>query len=1038
MGKPVFRFDPNLEHQASAVSAVCDLFDGLVSLRPDFSFEDAIIPNLPPGEIIDDGLLLSNLRAVQKRERARDPRASLNAGLELDEGLPLEIEGLDNTSTVSFPSFTIEMETGTGKTYAYFRTLYELYARCGFTKFVIVVPSIAIFEGVVKTHSQVKEHFASLYGNERPPLIEYDGARVSELRSFASSFKPIILVTTLAAFNRPSNIIYKPSDKLPGEFLPIDYLARTRPVVVLDEPQNYGSDKAKAALRRLNPLATLRYSATHKENPNPVYRLSPFEAFRRDLVKRVVVAGFSLEAGARKNALRLIRVDRARQSALVQATREKDGKLEPVEITLKQDHDLVERTGNKGYKGKIVQNIDFSNGTLELSDGTVFSVDEIVTGSDRRDMVRAQIKETIATHLRRQEELRGRGIKVLSLFFVDRVKHFLDEKDGYIRQIFDDELGKAIRKDASFKGMKPEDLRIHYFACVRKKGKSGKEREDFLDEIGSGADQKEAEKQAYNLIMRDKETLLSLDEPRAFIFAHSALREGWDNPNVFQICSLNEARAETRKRQEIGRGLRLPIDQEGNRILDGGTNILTVIAAESYASFASALQKDYAADGQVDRVPVANAKRSEIRRNPKVFESPEFTRFMKHLAAPAHYEIKFSSDEFIDLALDRIRSGFELPLPRIELRKGGFGFIRIDIHFTESLTDSFMGEDRRTARFTVKIVDTVDLTLINELDLKLSSGDGLSTKLGEKYPFLEPFVLDRVSGEGDDAEALFANGTSIMMKGTESIVETSIAEGTLREITTKAERFPLPNVVDRVARATGLTRQTVFAIWKRFPREKKERIFYNPEGFIDRFSKLLLEIVGDFVANHLQFMKGEGGKIGGGGGRGQGLFAGAPEMGFTSPTTTMFDEPLEEAFPDPARAVHSELVPVGERSLYEAVQTDSEVEQHFVKHRLEDDDGPVRLYFKFPGSFKIKLPKVIGGNYNPDWGICVDLSTGKTWIVRETKGNEDILKLRFSSEARKIVCGARYFRALGVDYRAVRDNTLDWMDPNTREYRMGE
>jgi type III restriction enzyme len=232
-------------------------------------------------------------------------------------------------------------------------------------------------------------------------------------------------------------------------------------------------------------------------------------------------------------------------------------------------------------------------------------------------MVRAQIKETIATHMRRQEELRARGIKVLSLFFVDRESHFLDEKDGYIRQIFDDEMAKAIRKEPSLKGRKPADLRIHYFASVKNRKKGGSETEIFLD--------------------------------------------------------------------RIGRGLRLPIDQTGSRIFDGAVNILTVIAAESYAGFASALQKDYAEDGQTDRVPVGNARRSPIRPNPKVFESPRFRQFTKLLATPAHYEIKFSSQEFLDLALERIRSSFEIPLPRIELRKGGFDFIRVDLRFVEGL-----------------------------------------------------------------------------------------------------------------------------------------------------------------------------------------------------------------------------------------------------------------------------------------------------------------------------------------------------------------
>lgn len=1047
MNKPVFRFDPDLEHQGAAVSAVCDLFDGLVPERPDFSFEDSIIPNLPVGELLDEGILLSNLRAVQRRARALDPRAPLNAGIEVDEGLPLEIEGLDNSSTVACPSFTVEMETGTGKTYVYFRTMYELYKRCGFTKFVIVVPSIAIFEGVVKTHEQTREHFASLYGNERPPLIQYDGNRVSELRSFASSFRPVILVTTLAAFNRASNVIYKPSDKLPGEYLPIEYLSRARPVVILDEPQNYGTEKAKAALRRLQPLLTLRYSATHKENPNPVYRLSPFEAFKRDLVKKVVVAGFSLEGAAKKNELRLLRVDRAKQTAVLLATKEKEGKLEPGELSVKQDQDLFERTGNKAYRGMKVHNIDFGNGTVEFTDGTFLSVDEVVAGSERRDLVRAQIRETISCHLRRQEDLRGRGIKVLTLFFIDRVSHFLDERDGYIRMIFDEEMARAIKKEPSLKGMKPESLRVHYFASVKKKKKSGAQEETFLDEIGSAADQKEAEKEAYDLIMRDKERLLSFGEPSAFIFAHSALREGWDNPNVFQICSLNEARSETRKRQEIGRGLRLPVNQEGARVMDGSSNVLTVIAAESYASFARALQEDYEADGQTDRVPVGNAKRQEVRRNPEVFGSPEFKRFAELLRAPAHYEIDFSSEEFIDLALERIREGFELPLPRIELRKGSFGFVRIELRFTESFERDFMGRRERVARIAARITDTLRPSLVPDGEFLVCPGESLSAKFGGTYPFLESFVLERVEGDGDEAEAFFTNGTSIELNESTSLTETTVTEGALRDIEAKAERFPLPNVVARVARATGLTRRTVFAVWSRFPAEKKQRIFLNPEGFIDRLAKLLSDVAGDFIANRLRFAKGASpsGALpapGGAGSLWEGAAAADVDSGIVKPgtladpTVTAFGGSLEEAFPDPAKAVFRELMPAGGRSLYDAVQTDSEVERRFVSDRLEAAESPVRLYFKFPPSFRIKLPKAIGGNYNPDWGICVDAGTGRAWIVRETKGNEDILKLRFSSEARKIVCGYKYFQALGVDYRAVTDKTADWTEKSASEYRI--
>jgi type III restriction enzyme len=372
-----------------------------------------------------------------------------------------------------------------------------------------------------------------------------------------------------------------------------------------------------------------------------------------------------------------------------------------------------------------------------------------------------------------------------------------------------------------------------------------------------------------------------------------------------------------------------------------------------------------------------------------------------------------------------------MPLPRIELRKGGFGFVRVELRLLEKAS--------RGVRFSVKVTDTVDLSLINEYEVVLIPGQSLGTRIGGQYPFLEPLVLQRVEGEGDDLEAFFENGTSILVGASIVVVETSVAEGILREIEATRERLPLPNVVERVARATGLTRQTVFSIWKRFPTDKKSRIFMNPEGFIDRFSKLLRDVVGDFVANNLQFVKGEGGKLGGGrGGKGALGEGGVPDDATTvSPTTTIFSEPVEEAFPDPAKAVPSELVPAGDRSLYDAVQAESGVEERFVTERLEDDRGPVRLYFRFPVSFKIRLPKVIGGNYNPDWAICIDRAAGKAWIVRETKGNEDILKLRFSSEARKIVCGYKYFQALGIDYRAIQDDTTDWHVSAASEYRIG-
>jgi hypothetical protein len=402
---------------------------------------------------------------------------------------------------------------------------------------------------------------------------------------------------------------------------------------------------------------------------------------------------------------------------------------------------------------------------------------------------------------------------------------------------------------------------------------------------------------------------------------------------------------------------------------------LRLVSEQIFRLFAGALQRDYAQDGQTDRVPVANVKHASFHRNPAAFESKDFRRLTRLFATPAHFDIKFASEEFIDLALERIRAGFEMPLPRIELRKGSFGFVRVELRLLEKVHSG--------ARFAVKVVDTVDQALIQEVTVDLLPEESIGMKTGGKYPFLDGLVLQQVERDGDDAEAHFADGTSISVGGVQSIDETSITEGTLREIEAKREHRPLPN-------------------------------------------------------NSLQFVKGDGGPAAGGAGAwsapgGFGSEADAP----VGPTTTVFNEPVEDAFPDPARAAYSELVPTGDRCLYDAFQTDSAVEKRFVLDRLEDQDLPVAIYFRFPGSFKIRLPKVIGGNYNPDWGICVDASSGRMWIVRETKGNEDILKLRFSSEARKIVCGYKYFQSLGIDYRAIRDDTLDWLLPAAKEYRIG-
>ena len=979
------KFDPNQPYQLDAIRSVVDLFQGMSRQENAALLQAEVVPNLPPFQTLAEDWLYDNLRQVQQRNGIETP---LVGSLEVDEGMVLEGAGYESWR---YPSFTIEMETGTGKTYVYLRTIHELRKHYGFSKFIIVVPSVAIYEGVIKNFQITREHFRALYGNEPVHLIPYDGARLSQLRGFASSTFVEILVMTLDSFNKKSNVIFKASEKLPGEWLPIQYIQETRPILILDEPQNMESPKSRAALRTLHPLFALRYSATHRTSPNLVYRLTPFDAYRLNLVKKIQVIGVTERENFNQPFMQLTGIDLGRRITARLRTYVLDkGRLKEAEIKLHQGDDLYEKTKREEHQGgyRVVE-IHAAKGYVAFENGLRLTLGQYI-GPRREEIFRVQIRETIRQHMQMQQKLLRKGIKVLSLFFIDRVANYTDE-NGIIRRIFDEEFEKMKRRYPFFKEMRAEEVRSAYFA--KQKTKEG---EVPIDTSGRTKAERQAEKAAYELIMKDKERLLSFEEKTCFIFAHSALREGWDNPNVFQICTLNQTVSEMKKRQEIGRGLRLAVNQNGERVFDEDVNILTVVANESYERYASTLQSEYVEDGLAPPPPPSKAGKATARRNDKIFKSTQaFKDFWAKLQRRITYEITLDTAALVENCIERINNR---PLPQsiIVVEKGEF--------VVTDYTLELLSVSGQTCKLRIFKQDTRGDEEQRKLTCKL--GDDLEKLTGDER--LRGYKIVKITEAGDTSRVAFGNGQMLYVGRSLRFQSESGQKPRERGALPPDEKYPLTfNLIERAARETGLTRPTLVSIFRGLSERRKEAIFHNPEGFASLFITEIKNALADHIAERIRF-----------------------QVHPLSPRDWGYD--LEDLFPPEKEFPQKELVPGSEASLYDQVQIDSEVERGFVELRLNPDDEVV-FYFKFPPAFKFDFPRVIG-NYNPDWGIAryIPRDGGKVILelVRETKGQTDPRKLQFAHETRKVKCAQKLFEALGIDYRIVTDRTVDWWRPD--------
>lgn len=669
-----FRFEADQQYQIDGIEAVAGLFDGQGAHPP------GIIP--AAGAIVAPNRLdltveqlRENLQAVQKAR-----------GLALDDALETITERVklyDGDTEVSFPNFSVEMETGTGKTYVYLRTALTLAARHGIRKFIIVVPSVAIREGVLKTLRQTKRHFEALPGLPPYHFDVYDSSRPGQVRGFAGSTAVELMVMTIDAFAKAENVINKP---LEGNPPLIHALQAVRPILILDEPQNMESELRVKALASLNPLMALRYSATHRNPYNVVYRLTPFDAYRQELVKRIEVADVLESDNANLPYLRLDGVETNRRTVTATLTVDKQkrsGGIERKAIKVRSGDDLQEKTQRADYQGLVVDEIDVTGGYVRFANNVEIR-QGVETGSEREAIFETQIRFTIREHFLKQRRLRDHGIKVLSLFFIDKVASFVEE-DGWVRRLFVKTFDEEKANFFEWGDTNPLDVQKSYFATKRKK--SGD-----IEALDSSGKTKEDD-EAFKLIMQEKERLLSFEEPTAFIFSHSALREGWDNPNVFQICALREVN-EMSRRQQIGRGVRLAVNQRGDRVRDMQVNKLTVVAGETYERFAKGLQGEIEAEYGKEGVPPppANArKRRTLKLRKELLLGDDFSQLWDKIRYRTRYAVEVNSDALVKAVVADLDEAV-IRKPRIAITKAV-----LDVRANEDTFEAIVTSGAKTA-----------------------------------------------------------------------------------------------------------------------------------------------------------------------------------------------------------------------------------------------------------------------------------------------------------------------------------------------------
>lgn len=922
-------------------------------------------------------------------------------------------------------SLDIEMETGTGKTYVYIKTMFELNKKYGWSKFIVVVPSIAIREGVKKTFEQTVDHFMEHYG-KKARFFVYNSSNLNQLDNFSSSSGINVMIINTQAFasslkedgkSKEARIIYSKRDEFASR-RPIDVIKANRPIIILDEPQKMGGEVTQKALKNFNPLFSLNYSATHKTEHNMVYVLDALEAFNQRLVKKIEVKGFEVknfrgtdsylfldEIVLSKNKPPMARIE-------LEIGYNKSINRETRILGVGDDLYYVSQEMEQYKDGYTISEIDPISNTVTFLNGDVISTGDVVGDVSEKDMIRIQIRETIASHFEKEESLFNKGIKTLSLFFIDKVEHYRQyDEDGnellgeygiIFEQEYTDILNQYITlSDTPYtrylKEMCSDASAVHkgYFS-IDKKGKAidskVKRGTDLSDDIS-----------AYDLILKNKERLLSFDEPTRFIFSHSALREGWDNPNVFQICTLKHSDSNTAKRQEVGRGLRLCVNQDGNRMdvqTCGDTvhdiNKLTVIASESYKTFVADLQKDIKAV-LYDRPSKATMEYFEgktilVGEQETILDTKQAKAIYKYLLKNDYID---DDDNVTDEYRADVVNNELAPLP-IDLMPMSDGIHKlIQGIFDESVLDEMISNAHET-----KVKDNP----LNDNFYK-KEFQTLWNHINHKYAYAVSFDSDELikkSIEHINAKLFVSElqyTTSIGSQKTDMNQYEVERGATFETAKTKTQRLSHTqtssvkyDLIGKIAQGTKLTRLTVATILKGIEPQKLYMFKNNPEEFIAKVIRLIKEQKATMIVEHITYNQIDGSY---------------DSDIFTSEKNS---QSIDKAFK-------------AKKHIQDYVFTDGSAEQSVERRFAQDLDSAneVCVYAKLPKGFHIPTPV---GNYSPDWAIAFNEGTVKhIYFIAETKGSMSTMDLRPIEKA-KIDCARKLFNDVStskVRYEAVDD-----------------
>lgn len=1010
--------------QADAAKAVVDVFAGQPYLTPSYMMDrgtgtyqqsltedidftgwsnQKIVPELK------DEIVLEHVRKIQQANQLKPSE---------------QLEGRSNGYNL-----TIEMETGVGKTYTYIKTMYELNKQYGWSKFIIVVPSIAIREGVYKSFQTTEDHFAEEYGKKIRYFI-YNSAQLTEIDRFASDNSINVMIINSQAFNakgKDARRIYMKLDEFRSR-RPIDILAKTNPILIIDEPQSVEGKQTKENLKQFNPMLTLRYSATHKLDSiyNMVYRLDAMDAYNQRLVKKIKVKGITASGTTATEGYVYVQSVNVSQENNPTATIEFEvrGKnIRKVTRTVGQGFNLYANSnGLEEYKNNFtVKFIDGRDNSVEFLNGIKVFAGDVIGKVNEEQLRRIQIRETILSHIERERQLFHKGIKVLSLFFIDEVAHYKtynaagQAENGIFAQIFEEEYANIINNlqtelwDGEYikylEAIKPEDTHAGYFS-IDKKGhmtnsKLGDRKEKTSDDID-----------AYDLIMKNKELLLERDpkkSPVRFIFSHSALREGWDNPNVFQICTLKQSGSDVRKRQEVGRGLRLCVNQDGER-MDANVlgedvhnvNVLTVVASESYDDFAKKLQTEIA-EAISDR-PMAVTEKLFVGRVLKDDKGNECT-VDSNLARTIYNNL--IRNDYIDdegMLTDTFREDKKNGTVKVADKVKDFSEAIISILDMVYDAKKLMPEDDRKSNVTATL---------DERKAEMKEFKELWKQINAKSAYVVDFdsaelvkkSIDKLDRELRVPKIYFkvSTGTLDQIESKETL---NHGEAFVKEKVTTVNAYSTItanssvkyDLVGKVVEDTGLTRKDVVAILSGIRKEIFDQFKDNPEEFIIQAARLINEEKATVIIEHITYN----------------VLEERHDM-------DIFTEPTLKGRLD-VNAMKTK------KNLYDHLIYDSTNERKFAEEM--DVDSDVAVYVKLPGGFYINTPV---GKYNPDWAIAFYEGNVKhIYFVAETKGTMSSMNLRKVEELKK-QCAKEHFKAISSDkvvydvvdsYAALKDLVL--------------